>query len=223
MRSETFVVPLFPLPRGALLPGELLPLHIFEPRYRALLEEVRGSDNLAMAIGTLDPGWEADYLGRPAVAPVVGLGQVLRDKQRPDGTSDIALHGLGRARLLEELPSEPYRRIRVEVPDPRSAHPVEAYRMRRRLLTGLDDALGSALEYDVTAAFDASHLVDSIASSLSLQPLERVRMMQALDAEERVALLLELLRTRDHRRRLTQLVPSLGKFHLSLPDGEETA
>ena len=77
--------PLFPLPNGSLLPGELLPLRIFEPRYRAMMEEVRQGARL-IAIATLIPGWETDYHGKPPVAAVVGLGRLMKDRLNEDGT-----------------------------------------------------------------------------------------------------------------------------------------
>ena len=101
---ETDKAPLFPLPKGAILPGELLPLHIFEPRYKAMMQAVRASDQI-IAIGTLHPDNVHDAEGRPLISDIVGIGQLLRDEQNADGTSDIVLHGIGRGRITQELPS----------------------------------------------------------------------------------------------------------------------
>jgi len=217
--------PLFPLPHGALLPGELLPLHVFEPRYRSMLEAVRRGDRI-IAIGTLLPGWELDYHGRPAVAAVVGLGRMVKDRQNPDGTSDIVLHGLLRAEIAGEISGRPYRVARVVVQPGEDLHPAETYRLRRELLTGLADKLRTTrLRYDLTAGFDVGALTDRIASALDLQPEQRVEVLQALPPEKRARLVLALLSDKAHRKRLLEVIPSLHAFSLSLdpPRGEGSA
>jgi Lon protease-like protein len=217
--------PLFPLPHGALLPGELLPLHVFEPRYRSMLEAVRRGERI-IAIATLLPGWETDYHGQPPVAAVVGLGRMVKDRVNADGTSDIVLHGLLRAEIATEVGGRPWRVARLVVRSEDGLHAAEAFRMRREFLTGLAARLkNSRLRYDLTAGFDAGALADRIASALDLQPDERVAVLQALPPERRVALVLELLSDRDHRKRLLEILPSLQGFSLELdpPRGEHGA
>ncbi len=215
--------PLFPLPRGAILPGELLPLHVFEPRYRAMMEVVREGAQL-IAVGTLLPGLGCDDEGRAAVGGVVGIGRLVRDEQNDDGTSDIVLHGVTRGRITDELPTSPFRTVRFErqarISD---VHPAEAFRLRRDLLQGIATRASEPLDFDVTAAFDVGTLADRIASSLRLSPGARVAMMQAFGLEQRVDTLLRLLDEPRHRARLVDLVPSLGDFTLSLTDGKDTA
>lgn len=106
-------LPLFPLPRVALLPHTLLPLHVFEPRYRALIGDLLQGDGL-LGVPQLAPGFEGDYDGRPALMPVMGVGRVLRAKAYDNGRYDILVGGLARVRLVEELEvSTPYRQVRV--------------------------------------------------------------------------------------------------------------
>jgi uncharacterized protein len=208
--------PLFPLPHGALLPGELLPLHVFEPRYRSMLEAVRRGQRI-IAIATLLPGWESDYHGRPPVASVVGLGSMVRDRVNADGTSDIVLHGLLRGEIASEVGGRPWRIARLLVRSEDGLHEAESYRLRRELLTGLAARLrNSRLSYDLTAGFDAGALADRIASSLELQPEQRVAALQALAPEQRVRLVLELLADRAHRKRLLEILPSLQGFSIAL-------
>ena len=107
-------LPLFPLPRVVLFPHTLLPLHIFEPRYRELVARATQAD-LTFGIPTLIEGGlpSAD---QPPFHPVMGLAQVVRHQPLEDGRSNIVVLGVGRARLVEELddPTVPYRSARCE-------------------------------------------------------------------------------------------------------------
>jgi Lon protease-like protein len=108
-------VRLFPLPNLVLFPHVMQPLHIFEPRYRALLEEALSGDGL-IAMAILAPGWESDYEGRPALQPMACLCRVMNWQKTPEGTYNVLLVGVRRIRLVEELPPEKlFREARVEV------------------------------------------------------------------------------------------------------------
>jgi Lon protease-like protein len=212
--------PLFPLPDGSLLPGELLPLRIVEPRYRAMMEAVRDGDHL-IAIATLLPGWEVDYHGNPAIARVVGVGRVVRDRLNDDGTSNIVLHGLARGEIEEELASTPFRRAALQLHTDVGGHPAEVFRLGRRLLQGLARRIGDdRLIYDVTSEVEVGKLTDRIAGALELSPQTRVAVMQAIEVSKRVEVLLGLLDDSAHVARLLTIVPSLSSFPLKL--GDET-
>jgi len=212
--------PLFPLPDGSLIPGELLPLRIFEPRYRAMMEAVREGEGI-IAIATLLPGWELDYHGNPSIARVVGVGRVVRDQLNDDGTSDIVLHGLARGSIGEELQNSPFRRASVRLhTDGGDAHPAEAFRLGRHLLQGLAQRAQdhSPLVYDVTCALNVGKLTDRIAGALELRPQTRVAVMQAIELPQRVEVLLGLLDDPAHAERMVSIVPSLNAFPLKLQD-----
>src|SRR5688500_11036016 len=93
---------IFPLPNVALFPGAVLPLHVFEPRYRDLIREALAGRQV-LAVARLEPGFESDYEGRPPVFEVCGVGAIESHTQRPDGRFDVALRGLARVRIVEEL------------------------------------------------------------------------------------------------------------------------
>jgi uncharacterized protein len=102
--SDEFVgkVRLFPLPNLVLFPHVMQPLHVFEPRYRELLEDALAGDGL-IAMAALAPGWEKDYDGRPALYPVACLGRIVSHCRLPDGTYNVLLLGLRRVHLLREV------------------------------------------------------------------------------------------------------------------------
>ena len=110
-------LPIYPLPRAVLLPHTILPLHVFEERYRALVRRALDGDRL-LAIPTLAPGWEDGYAGQPAVHPVAGLGCIVQHRALHDGRYNIAVLGVGRVRIEDELPRQDgYRVVRAALLD----------------------------------------------------------------------------------------------------------
>src|SRR5579871_4611592 len=106
---------LFPLPNIVLFPSMIQPLHIFEPRYRELMADALRDDRL-IAMATLKPGWESDYHKSPPVYPVICIGRILKEESLPDGRYNFLLHGLSRARILDEVPTgKAYRTARVQL------------------------------------------------------------------------------------------------------------
>lgn len=100
---------LFPLPNAVLFPHVMQPLHIFEPRYRSMVEDAMSSDR-AIAIASFEPGWEEHYEGRPPLKPTACLGHIAACQEMDDGRYNILLLGRQRVSILEELP--PLRQFR---------------------------------------------------------------------------------------------------------------
>jgi uncharacterized protein len=105
-------IPLFPLPGVVLLPGTLLPLHIFEPRYRAMVADALSGEN-TIGMAMLKPGSERARTV-PEIFPVGGAGRIIASERLSDGRYDIVLQGVFRYRVLDESPPSPYRVARVE-------------------------------------------------------------------------------------------------------------
>ena len=106
-------IPLFPLPGVVLLPGTLLPLHIFEPRYRAMVSDaLAGSRTIGMAM--LKAGWETAE-DNPAIHAIGGAGEIVESEELEDGRYNILLQGQFRYRIVrEEAAATPYRTASVE-------------------------------------------------------------------------------------------------------------
>lgn len=98
-------IPVFPLPGMTLFPHTHLPLHIFEPRYRALMEDtlLKPVNQHCFAMGTLLEAGAPDTLGDPPVWAIVGVGRLIEFSRMPDGRFMLVLQGIGRARLTQEL------------------------------------------------------------------------------------------------------------------------
>src|SRR6266496_3253962 len=95
---------LFPLPNLVLFPHVMQPLHIFEPRYRQMTADALDSDRL-IALALLQPGWEANYDGKPAIQGIACLGRIAAEQCLDDGRYNILLRGLSRVRIVEESPT----------------------------------------------------------------------------------------------------------------------
>jgi Lon protease-like protein len=105
-------LPLFPLPGVVLLPGTLLPLHIFEPRYREMVARALEGDRM-IGMALLKPGWET-AAEPPPIHPIGGAGEIVESEDLPDGRYNILLEGRFRYRVIEEASPDPYRMARVE-------------------------------------------------------------------------------------------------------------
>jgi len=97
-------LPIFPLANCVLLPGGLLPIHVFEPRYRELTRDCLAGHQL-MGVARLRPGYETSYYGRPPVYEKCGVGRIICSEELPDGRFALLLRGVARAEIARELPS----------------------------------------------------------------------------------------------------------------------
>ena len=189
-------VPIFPLPDLALFPNTLLPLHIFEPRYRAMVTDSLARDRRLAIVG-LKPGYEGDYAGRPAVHEVAGLGRIVKCERMATGRFNILLKGEMRVRIERELPSDTLYRLAqsVELPDAgaeRDAVPSllgEVKRACRRILKAVRRATPE-MEETLAAAAAPGILCDQVASAVIPSPSVRQALLEELDVERRLRRLL---------------------------------
>jgi Lon protease-like protein len=187
-----------PLPNAILFPRVLLPLYIFEPRYKQMLADcLKG--NRMFAVALLRKGWEKEA-GSPAPHPIAGIGVIRTCVARPDGSADVILEGLARVRLAEYLRLRPYRLARVE--PLKSSEEGEATqrapllktitqlaRARARLGAGLPKSVLSALR----SVRNADYLSDLVSYTLLDDFYEKQTMLEILDTNERLEKLVGLL------------------------------
>jgi ATP-dependent Lon protease len=101
-------VPVMTLPNATLFPQALLPLYIFEPRYRQMLTDALHSNRM-FSVAMQRPG-----NSRETPAPVAGLGLIRVSVGHRDGTSHLILQGLARVELKEAVRYKPYRVQRIQ-------------------------------------------------------------------------------------------------------------
>jgi Lon protease-like protein len=106
-------IPIFPLEVPMLFPGVSRPLHIFEPRYRAMVADALKADRI-IGMATLKPGFEADYAGRPPIYEIGCAGVITDVEELPGGRFNIVLRGLVKFRVTGEDNSRAYRLARVD-------------------------------------------------------------------------------------------------------------
>ena len=192
------LLPLFPLPNIVLFPRSVLPLHIFEERYKAMTRRsLKGDRQIAMAL--LRPGWEKSYHARPAIDPVVCVGSILTHEHRSDGTYNCLLQGLKRAKVISETGGEPYRRglLRplIEIPATPSASAMLRDRLVELFTTPANPLSAMGLQF--RRLLSTSLPIADIADLAAFTFLDDVALKQSflveLDVTRRVERLIESL------------------------------
>lgn len=191
-------LPIFPLPGAVVFPGVIMPLHIFELRYRAMVEDALAGERV-IGMVLLRPGYEHDYEGRPPVFGLGCAGGITRVQRMADGRFNIVLRGIGRFRITGEEAGRRYRLART-APVPESEEPPSAAfaLQRQRLLGALAKVLASANGAEVAAAVPDADLVNGLAQDLDLEPLERQALLEQPTLLARCMALADLLEMKAH-------------------------
>jgi len=208
-------IPLFPLPNVVLFPNVFLPLHIFEPRYRAMVADALREDRL-IGMVLLQPGWEAADLDRPPVYPIGCAGLITHVETLDDGRYNIVLRGLEKFRIIEELDAEPttagfrpynvrlkpdttesvgrpslYRRARIERID--ETLPDAARDLMRQGRSRLEALLAAETPRIGGSTIADEDLVNALAQYLDLEPVEKQALLEREGLPARCAALIDLL------------------------------
>jgi len=190
-------LPVFPLPNVVFFPKTMLPLHVFEPRYLAMIRDCLEGDG-RLGVVRLETGWETDYEGTPPISTIFGLGEIVRHEQDDDGKYNIYLRGLSRVRVLEEEDSDDlYRRVRAEVlGETRGVSDGQLATVRQLFAT----AIARMREPDLRSAavlFESDLppglLLDAIATAAPLAPTIKQALLEECDESARATKLTEAL------------------------------
>ncbi|HEV3486277.1 MAG TPA: LON peptidase substrate-binding domain-containing protein [Vicinamibacterales bacterium] len=181
--EDDFLLPLFPLPNIVFFPHTRLPLHVFEPRYRQMVQDVLESDQ-RFGIVLLRPGWEAEYFGAPPVFDCGTLGTIEQAVPLEDGRYNIVVRGDVRFRILDEVSRVPYRTARVIAQPELERETANAYAQRewladlsRQYLHYLPDQ--TAVPEIETVNLDA--LTNALIMSLNLDVEEKQKLLEMND------------------------------------------
>ncbi|HET6411124.1 MAG TPA: LON peptidase substrate-binding domain-containing protein [Anaeromyxobacter sp.] len=195
LRKACSALKVFPLYGVVVLPGTPTPLHVFEPRYRALVRDALRGDRIVAVPQLL--GAEGLRELHPPLRPIAGAGYIEHHVEHEDGRFDIVLRGLSRVRLGEELSSEAaYRTFRAEVAPDRfppggpAKLQAEMESLRQLVLelsTRLPPESGApALAEAVAQLKDPSAAVDLVAAAAVSEPDARQAVLEELDVARRI-------------------------------------
>ncbi|MFQ5807081.1 MAG: LON peptidase substrate-binding domain-containing protein, partial [Phycisphaerae bacterium] len=196
------LVPILPLPEAVLFPRQVLPLHVFEPRYRAMVADALAGAKL-IAVALLKPNYEPHYFtSRAPIHRLVGIGRIIAAEKLNEGKFNILLRGEARASMLAELQGRPYRVARIQTIEPRcNASSAIRARLRRALLEAVRqhlatraDACEQYLQW-FEAPFSLGELTDLIAGQLPVVGEVRQCLLAELETCTRAKMLLRQVRT----------------------------
>lgn len=184
-------LPIFPLPDVTFFPHTLLPLHVFEARYRAMVMDALARDRRLVVV-KLKPGFEAAYAGKPAVHPIAGAGEIVSWERLATGRYNILVKGEWRIRVESERPSDTLYRIvtaqRLDDVVPTTDVSASLARIRDacgRLLRALDrpaDLLDTALADGQAPGVIADRIAAAVVPDADL----RQELLETLDVTRRL-------------------------------------
>lgn len=187
-------LPLFPLPGTVFFPNTLLPLHVFEPRYRVLTRYCI-DHSWPLAVVLIQPGHEPSQPGDPPIASLAGVGHLVMKEELPDGRFNILVQGLSRVEILEELPREghPYRRCRARllsdyvIPD-RTLLGDKAHAVRAALTALLrrDRKIAEMVSAPLLGTRSPAVLADALSALLFADPMRRQDLLACARVDERL-------------------------------------
>ncbi|HEY8211043.1 MAG TPA: LON peptidase substrate-binding domain-containing protein [Myxococcaceae bacterium] len=192
VRAACRALKVFPLPQAVLFPGTAIPLHIFEPRYRALVRDCLAGDQV-MALVQLQPGWVEDAQARPPMQPVACAGLVVAHEALEDGKFNIVLQGLVRVQILAELPPEKlYREVLAEVVEDGPYEGPGEEMLRQAVLEVCHRLPTEAAEglVQLAAQNGGGALADVLGAALVMEPERRQRILEERSIDRRLQLVL---------------------------------
>jgi Lon protease-like protein len=187
------------LPDCTLFPQGALPLHIFEPRYREMLDDAL-EGNCFICVGRLTAEETFDFA--ECTAPIGTAGLIRASRELPDGRSHLILHGVYRVRFCEWLPERTYPFARIEpiqsIPLPTDACPEQSRRLRDavdKVLLGFPEKVVSQVNGLLDRTSDAAMMADAIAQQFVHDPDLRQALLEEADVGVRVDQVIDHLRT----------------------------
>jgi len=183
-------ITIFPLPGVVLYPGLHLPLHIFEPRYRAMVSDALARDR---RIGMIQPQRATE--GAPLFT-IGCLGRITDVEALEDGRFNIVLEGEKRFRLLREMDvPTPFRQVEAELlveNDDEVLAPIERASFEREAKR-FADAHGYSVDWDQVGRLDDVSLINGVSQIAPFDPAAKQALLEANGLGARCELLVQLM------------------------------
>jgi len=188
---------IFPLSGALLFPGMHLPLHIFEPRYRALISDAMARDRRVAMIQPRDQqGGEEANTDKPALYEIGCVGKIAEVEALEDGRYNLILEGVSLFRMVRELDvTTAFRQIEAELIPVRDD---ETLSLGRRSSLELEsrrfaEAQGYSVDWDAVGRLDDESLVNGIAQIAPFDVAAKQALLEAADIEDRAELIIQLM------------------------------
>jgi Lon protease-like protein len=194
-------IPLFPLANVVLLPEGVVPLHIFESRYRQMTEDALAGDR-RLGMIAVRPEGSGEMAGEPPLFEIGCAGLVTEHQRIPDGRFQLLLRAEERFRVLRELPREPGRLYRIAEIEPLPEHAGDgeaALRARERIVELLERLAARmpgplrTLDIAQLRALELARFATGVAQSLALPTREKQSLLEAATLAERLERLADAL------------------------------
>jgi Lon protease-like protein len=192
-------VPVMPLPNAVLFPHSLLPLHIFERRYRDMLTDSLAGDRM-FSVALMKKGIE-EAVEIEDLCPVAGVGLIRACVGNDNGTSNLVLQGLARVRLICWTQEKPFRKAKIEVAKSVLGNPVKADALSEKVkeFCVRIEKIGVPLPpnlMDHLKQIDSPEILsDVVAASFVGEAFQRQQLLEAYEVCERLRLLIQFLRS----------------------------
>jgi uncharacterized protein len=181
---------IFPLTGAVLFPGMQLPLHIFEPRYRAMVADALIRDR---QIAMIQPQRPVDGAPLYQVGCVGKIGEI---QAMDDGRYNLILEGTSRFRLLRELDvATAYRQVEADIiPEDEDETLTHAQRGGfEREARAFADAQGYSVDWDSVERLDDRSLINGVSQIAPFDPASKQALLEARSLTERCELLVQLM------------------------------
>lgn len=198
------ILPVFPLTGVLLLPGTVLPLHVFEPRYRAMVEDTLSAERVFGMIQPFAPQHDNRPMpGAESQAPdlykVGCAGYIEKWEKLPEGRYFVQLRGVNRFNFEQEFPLQRgYRRVKADYHGFPDATLHESWQCDRpavlQALAGYGQAHGLQVKPEQAERFTDLELVNLLGVSLPFHPAEKQALLEASTLKDRETVLVNLLR-----------------------------
>ena len=201
------IIPLFPLHGTILLPGSVLPLHIFEARYRQMVEHILENDELM--VGIIQP----EAQDSKKLCNVGCAGTIEHSQQLPKGNYLIQLHGKSRFQIVEELETETlYRKARVEYSsfshDTKEANLSKDTKLLYKNFREYSERNKLKIEWEKIEEIPANYLVNLLSMNLDFSGIEKQTLLESPDLDSRLEDLIALMGMSDLNDDLNRSSPN---------------
>ncbi len=201
------IIPLFPLHGTILLPGSVLPLHIFEARYRQMVEHILENDELM--VGIIQP----ETQDSKKLCNVGCAGTIEHSQQLPKGNYLIQLHGKSRFQIVEELETETlYRKARVEYSsftnDTKEACLSKDIKLLYKNFREYSERNKLKIEWEKIEEIPANYLVNLLSMNLDFSGIEKQTLLESPDIDSRLEDLIALMGMSDLSEDLANSLPN---------------